>query len=170
MFWKASPHIYGVHSDTLPSCTETSQLLQLIFFRAFLYAGNIKISIFFAKLLLIIADLLIGVIILSILRTVRPSYGVFVLFVIWPPPGKHLNPDYSDIFYVSLWLFNPFVINVSTRGNNESFVSLLILATAYFVLKDRIFLSSIWYVLHSLSPSSSWSPFTWSFLVSNDGI
>jgi len=48
---------------------------------------------------------------------------------------------------VSLWLFNPFVINVSTRGNNESFVSLLILATAYFVLKDRIFLSSICYGL-----------------------
>ena len=39
---------------------------------------------------------------------------------------------------VSMWLFNPIVVNVSTRGNAEALVSLLVLASLWGVLERRI--------------------------------
>ena len=42
-----------------------------------------------------------------------------------------------------LWLLNPLVVNVSTRGNAESVVSLLVVACLYFFDKQRLILSGI---------------------------
>ena len=41
---------------------------------------------------------------------------------------------------VAMWVWNPIVINVSTRGNAEAIVSLLVLATLWAVLERRVVL------------------------------
>lgn len=44
---------------------------------------------------------------------------------------------------VAVWLFNPFSINVSTRGNAESLIAFLVLLALYWIFTDQIFLGSI---------------------------
>jgi len=46
---------------------------------------------------------------------------------------------------LSFWLLNPFSIIVSTRGNAETLVSLLVLLCLYFLFVNRIFLAAIVY-------------------------
>jgi phosphatidylinositol glycan class M len=52
--------------------------------------------------------------------------------------------------YTSLWLFNPIVINISTRGNSESIVALCVLLTLYFFLQRKLVLSAILFAASSL--------------------
>ena len=49
---------------------------------------------------------------------------------------EEVNNKYSVMICLS-WLFNPFIIAISSRGNAESLVSCLVLATAFF-LTDRV--------------------------------
>lgn len=66
----------------------------------------------FGKMIMILSDLLVGLLVVKILSFLRKK-------------GRRQSvrdslPGYpflsgSDIFYTSLWLLNPFVINVSTR-------------------------------------------------------
>jgi hypothetical protein len=39
--------------------------------------------------------------------------------------------------YTSLWLFNPFVFNVSTRGNADALIALLVVSTIYSLMKGK---------------------------------
>eukprot|EP01094_Clydonella_sp_ATCC50884_P025349 TRINITY_DN6627_c0_g1_i1.p1 TRINITY_DN6627_c0_g1~~TRINITY_DN6627_c0_g1_i1.p1 ORF type:complete len:400 (+),score=103.65 TRINITY_DN6627_c0_g1_i1:60-1202(+) len=47
------------------------------------------------------------------------------------------------LLLVCVWLFNPFAVNVSTRGNAESIISLQVLLCVYFMLSDRRTLSAL---------------------------
>lgn len=49
----------------------------------------------------------------------------------------------AAVLYTALWVLNPFVFVISTRGNAESLVAVLILATLYFLHRKRILLSAI---------------------------
>jgi len=44
---------------------------------------------------------------------------------------------------VCIWLFNPIVINVSTRGNAEALISVAVLSTLYFLQQQRIVLAGL---------------------------
>lgn len=43
--------------------------------------------------------------------------------------------------YDALWLLNPFVCNISTRGNAESLLGVMVLGTLYLILNRRYFYS-----------------------------
>ena len=45
------------------------------------------------------------------------------------------------------WVYNPIIINVSTRGNADALVSLLVLATIYFLIKKKYVTAAIMYGL-----------------------
>ncbi|GAM27344.1 hypothetical protein SAMD00019534_105190 [Acytostelium subglobosum LB1] len=45
------------------------------------------------------------------------------------------------------WIMNPFVINVSTRGNAESVIGAMVLLSLYFLFKKQLILSSIFFGL-----------------------
>ncbi|KAJ3412148.1 GPI mannosyltransferase 1 [Chytridiales sp. JEL 0842] len=47
------------------------------------------------------------------------------------------------VLYTSFWLLNPFVATISTRGNAESIMSLLVLGCIYALLKRRIWVSAV---------------------------
>ncbi|KAK6464239.1 GPI mannosyltransferase 1 [Scheffersomyces coipomensis] len=44
----------------------------------------------------------------------------------------------------SIWLLNPMVITISTRGSSESVLTVMIMASVYFLMKDNIFISALW--------------------------
>lgn len=78
----------------------------------------------FGKLLFITSDLLSGLIISKILKL------------------HNYNP-----LYVALWLLNPLVFNISTRGSSDSIASLLILLTLYYLKNKKTLLAGFIYGL-----------------------
>jgi len=85
------------------------------------------------KVLFVVVDILIGILIYKILNEERKSY-VF------------LRP-FSSLFFACFWLFNPYAVNVSTRGNAESIMGALVLSSLYYIHKSNIVVGGILYGL-----------------------
>jgi phosphatidylinositol glycan class M len=79
-------------------------------------------NILFGKILFSLCDLIAGVLIYKILlqRNIKQYWGL-----------------------TALWILNPFVAGISTRGNAESILALLILSTLYFIEKGHLKTSAI---------------------------
>lgn len=55
--------------------------------------------------------------------------------------------DKAALFSAASWLFNPLSVNISTRGNAESIVCTLVIASLYFLQTKKIVLGSVLYGL-----------------------
>ena len=61
---------------------------------------------------------------------------------------KKENPNSNILIYISyIWLFNPLILTVSSRGNSESFLSIFILLTIYFLKCQNLILAGIMFGL-----------------------
>ncbi|KAI0232658.1 GPI mannosyltransferase 1 [Massospora cicadina] len=94
---------------------------------AILLTPNIFIHKSFGKLLFALADLVAGLIMkrLCSLRDVDPSL--------------------ADKIIGASWLLNPFVANISTRGNAESLLIVVILGSFYALITGRFILGCVLY-------------------------
>ncbi|EFA83647.1 glycosyltransferase [Heterostelium album PN500] len=97
---------------------------------SFLLIPNILVHKAFGKLLFVICDMIIGYLLKSILIQRFPKIKESMLFAC-----------------TTAWILNPFVINVSTRGNAESVIGAMVLLSVYFLFKKRLILASIFYGL-----------------------
>lgn len=79
----------------------------------------------FGKLLFVACDLLTGVLIIKILQLRR----------------LELN---SRLGLSSIWLLNPMVITISTRGSSESVLTVFIMLFVYYLLKGDVVKSAFW--------------------------
>ncbi|KAL1944684.1 hypothetical protein VTO73DRAFT_3114 [Trametes versicolor] len=104
----------------------------------------------FGKLLFAGCDILAGLLMYELLvsfilpRTRRRSSPVQAEKN--PPPTPHADADSTSqlaTFLVSLHLLNPLVFTISTRGSSESVLSLFVLATLYYALKNRWDVSAV---------------------------
>ncbi|AQZ11648.1 GPI14 (YJR013W) [Zygosaccharomyces parabailii] len=77
--------------------------------------------IHFGKLLFVIFDLITGVIIMKLVH--------------------------SSLWLPGLWLLNPMVITISTRGNSESILSCLVMLTLYWLRTNDLMLAGLAYGL-----------------------
>ncbi|GBC00413.1 hypothetical protein RclHR1_03850011 [Rhizophagus clarus] len=93
---------------------------------AFLLTPNIYVHKSFGKFLFIFADIVVGVLIHKILCL------------------RGLQ-DQKAVNYSAMWLLNPVVANISTRGNAESLLGAMILLTLYWVIVKKFFAASILY-------------------------
>lgn len=57
-----------------------------------------------------------------------------------------------NLMLTCVWLFNPFAIVVSTRGNAESIIGVLVLASIYLIFTNHLFWGA---VMYCYSPSLS---------------
>lgn len=97
---------------------------------------NILFTKVIGKFIFLIADLLIGLLIYRILKVLLYHSG----------KCEREQVNRTSLYYTSLWLFNPFSVNVSTRGNAESLVVLLVLLTLYFlIVKENYIIGGILY-------------------------
>ncbi|KAJ6235595.1 pig-m mannosyltransferase [Anaeramoeba flamelloides] len=91
---------------------------------SYLVLPSVTANILFGKLLFCVCDLCVGWIIYKMLI----QRGV---------------SEKKSIFCSCLWLFNPMIINISTRGNAESVVCLLVLLSLYLVTTKKLILGSL---------------------------
>ena len=91
---------------------------------AMLLVPNITLHKAFGKLLFVVCDIIAGYLIYTILS------------------AQNIDKK-SCVRYSWLWFFNPMIITVSTRGNAESLLAVLVLSTIYFMVKKRLNLSAI---------------------------
>jgi len=103
---------------------------------ALLLTPNIWLHGAFGKLLFSGADLAVGALLRAILLRRRV-------------PGR------LALRCACVWLFNPLVLNVSTRGNFESLIALLVLASLLALLSKRLLLAAC-----LLAASAHLKPFT----------
>ncbi|XP_034945475.1 GPI mannosyltransferase 1 [Chelonus insularis] len=94
---------------------------------AFILTPNIFIDPNFGKVLFSIIDIIIVILIKVIL-------------------SKNYCPNRISKICALLWLYNPMTIVISTRGNSDSLVVVLILLTLYF-LEEKYFISGLIYGL-----------------------
>lgn len=85
----------------------------------------------FGKFIFMISDLITGLIILKLLGQVRVR-------------GKKLSSN-STIILSSIWLLNPMVITISTRGSSESVLTVMIMLSVYYLINRKsVIASAFW--------------------------
>lgn len=85
----------------------------------------------FGKYIFMISDLITGIIILKLLS------GISIA-------GKKLSTN-KVIMLSSIWLLNPMVITISTRGSSESVLTVMIMLSLYYLInKKSIIASGFW--------------------------
>mmetsp|Transcript_6859 Transcript_6859/g.6798 ORF Transcript_6859/g.6798 Transcript_6859/m.6798 type:complete len:415 (-) Transcript_6859:973-2217(-) len=85
----------------------------------------------FGKYIFMISDLITGIIILRLLSGISIS-------------GKKLSTN-KVIILSSIWLLNPMVITISTRGSSESVLTVMIMLSLYYlIIKKSIIASGFW--------------------------
>jgi GPI mannosyltransferase 1 subunit M len=99
--------------------------------------GNIVLHAAFGKALFALCDVVIGFLIHAMMLQVCNGGA----------SAKYRLSDAQIKTFVGIWLFNPFTINVSTRGNAESIISLQVIAFMYLLLKNRLVASAVVYGL-----------------------
>ncbi|CAI5736851.1 unnamed protein product [Peronospora farinosa] len=122
---------YDVYTDAAREMMEGNSPFERTTYRytpvlAFLLLPNIYVHQEFGKLLFVGCDLLVGYVLYQILRL----RGL---------------PDKNAINYCSLWLFHPFSVNISTRGNADSIVVLLVLLSLLLIMRKQLVLSALTY-------------------------
>ncbi|ORX55524.1 hypothetical protein BCR36DRAFT_321777 [Piromyces finnis] len=113
-----------VHQKQSPYERATYRYTPLL---AWILVPNITIIPEFGKILFIICDLIVGFFIYEFLKMFRVKSKVMLVTL------------------TSLWLLNPFVITISTRGSAESILDMLVMATLYCFATKRLTLGSILY-------------------------
>ncbi|KAL1998459.1 hypothetical protein VTN02DRAFT_6151 [Thermoascus thermophilus] len=80
----------------------------------------------FGKVLFALADLVAGWLLLRVLRTEYPGMDA----------SRALK-------YASIWLLNPMVATISTRGSSEGLLGVIVVALLWAVLQRRVFLAGV---------------------------
>ncbi|KAG7376311.1 hypothetical protein PHYPSEUDO_013773 [Phytophthora pseudosyringae] len=122
---------YDVYSDAAREMAEGHSPFERTTYRytpvlAFLLLPNIYVHQVFGKLLFVSCDLLVGYVLYRILRL----RGL---------------PDTNAVNYCCVWLFHPFSVNISTRGNADSIVVLLVMLSLLLIMRRQLVLSALAY-------------------------
>lgn len=83
----------------------------------------------FSKITFIVSDIITGILIINLLKACQIS-------------SKRAN-----IYTAAIWLLNPLVITISTRGNCETLLCLFIITTFYFLYHSKLVLAGLVYGL-----------------------
>lgn len=83
----------------------------------------------FGKLLFALADVVAGALVVSILATKGPG-----MLAMDPPTARK---------FAAIWLLNPMVATISTRGSSEGLLAVLVLALLWAVLSRRVALAGV---------------------------
>lgn len=122
VFTDAARHVLEGNSPYLRPTYRYTPILSL------LLTPNISLHFCFGKVLFVLFDVLTGYLLYKILCVRGCS-------------------DHRAVIFSWMWLFNPVAFAVSTRGNAESIMAALVLATVYFVLINKITVAAIFFAV-----------------------
>ena len=124
VFTQAAKHLVDGGSPYLKDTYKYTPML------AYLMTPNIFMQKLFGKFLFCALDIIVAVLLHQILTEFKLC---------------KINSASRNIAY--FWLFNPFTMTISSRGNAESVQMLLVLLALYFVMKEWILFSAIFFGL-----------------------
>jgi len=84
------------------------------------------------KVVFILFDMLMGIVYWRLVKSQLPNA---------------ISTTCSTMGYVACWLFNPLIIQTTTRGSNDSIISFLVFFSVYLLLKRQYCLAGIFYGL-----------------------
>ena len=87
---------------------------------AWMLTPNITLFAEFGKVIFIVCDVLTGYLLYHILK-------------------KRSCSEFTATMCASFWLLNPLPATVSSRGNAESVIAILVLGTMYYIMKQGLF-------------------------------
>ena len=122
VFTDAARHVVAGDSPYLRSTYRYTPLLAVVL------TPNILLHSLFGKLVFASLDIVAGYLIFMVLR----QRGLSSTNAVWT---------------CCVWLFNPLIIAVSTRGNAESLLAVLVLATILLISNGRITVAALFYGL-----------------------
>ena len=122
VFTGAARHVVEGNSPYLRPTYRYTPLLSV------LLTPNITLHMCFGKVLFVIFDLVAG-------------------YLLYKIAGVQGRSDRRAVMASWLWLFNPLPLTVSTRGNAESIMAVLVLASIYFALVKHVTVSAIFFAL-----------------------
>lgn len=122
VFTDAARHVYNGGS---PYDRQTYRYTPLL---AIILTPNISLHNVFGKVLFILFDVITGYLLYKI--QVERGFG-----------------EKISLISSCLWMFNPIAVTVSSRGNAESIMAFLVLATLYSALKNKPSLTAIFLAL-----------------------
>ncbi|KAI4250067.1 MAG: hypothetical protein L6R40_000238 [Gallowayella cf. fulva] len=68
--------------------------------------------------------------------------GWFILIILRAPEGGAMTTGQA-LKYASIWLLNPMVATISTRGSSEGFLAVMVVALVWAVIRRRIALAGV---------------------------
>lgn len=122
VFTDAARHVVEGNSPYLRPTYRYTPLLSI------LLTPNITLHMCFGKVLFVIFDVIAG-------------------YLLYKIAGVQGRSDRIAVLTSWLWLFNPLPLTVSTRGNAESIMAVLVLASIYFALVKHVSVSAIFFAL-----------------------
>ncbi|KAJ1973249.1 GPI mannosyltransferase 1 [Dimargaris xerosporica] len=137
VFTDAAQYVWHGQSPYLRSTYRYTPLL------AWLLVPNVLVHPAFGKLVFVAADLAVGYVMVRVTQQAQPYAGESEQRATTP---LGLFPPHATAAAL-LWLWNPFVANISTRGNAESLMGLLVLATLYMLCLGRHRIAAVCYGL-----------------------
>ena len=120
VFTKGAQHVVDGQS---PYKTKEYKYTPLL---AYMLVPNLTVHELYGKVLFSLFDLVVGYMLLATLSSLD-----------WFSEGA------SAVAVGLSWLFNPFVIIISTRGSAEAAQALFVVATVYFLLHKRLFTAGL---------------------------
>lgn len=121
------PHNYLLHS---PYARDTYRYTPLL---ALLMTPNELIHPSFGKVLFSLCDLFVGAML----------YNLFCTFPPISPKHSTEVRRQATLWVSTLWLLNPLVFTISTRGSSESVLGLLVVGTLFLAMKGRLHLAAL---------------------------
>ena len=109
---------------------------------AWMLTPNITLFVEFGKVIFIVCDVLTGYLLYHILK-------------------KRSCSEFTATMCASFWLLNPLPATVSSRGNAESVIAILVLGTMYYVMKQGLLNLCIGGLLYGLSVHMKIYPVTY---------
>lgn len=122
VFTDAARHVVEGNSPYLRTTYRYTPLLSI------LLTPNITLHMCFGKVMFVIFDLLAG-------------------YLLYKIAGVQGRSDRRAVMASWLWLFNPLPLTVSTRGNAESLMAVLVLASVYFAIIKHVSASAIFFAM-----------------------
>lgn len=135
VFSDAAEHVFNGNSPYKRTTYRYTPVL------AYLLVPNSMIHESFGKVFFSLCDLAVAILILEIFKSEHTFSKN------QPQETSFLQRKYSNWWLLSVWLFNPLTLTISTRGNAESFQAFLVHATLLCIMKGWHFSGGIFYGL-----------------------
>ncbi|KAF8506173.1 GPI mannosyltransferase 1 [Hysterangium stoloniferum] len=100
---------------------------------ALIMTPNITLHPSFGKIIFSLCDIIVGIMLYELFCSVPPK----------PSAKAHVVEQQAVIWVSILWLLNPLVFTISTRGSSESILGLLVVGTLYLILRDHRHLAAV---------------------------